>query len=75
MADFLLGKKRIDSSILDELETRLLSADVGFDATTTIIDELQNNISRKSHHRPETLCSSSWRDHEDHLTTLRTATE
>ncbi|NOQ90591.1 MAG: signal recognition particle-docking protein FtsY [Gammaproteobacteria bacterium] len=48
MADFLLGKKSIDNSLLDELETRLLSADVGVDATTTIIDELQNSISRKT---------------------------
>ncbi len=48
MADFLLGKKSIDLGLLDELETRLLSADVGMDATTTIIDELQNNISRKT---------------------------
>ncbi len=47
MADFFLGKKAIDDTLLDELETRLLSADVGIDATTTIIDELQNNISRK----------------------------
>jgi fused signal recognition particle receptor len=47
LADFLLGKKSIDQDLLDELETRLLSADVGVDATTTIIDELQNNISRK----------------------------
>lgn len=48
MADFLLGKKSIDLNLLDELETRLLSADVGMDATTTIIDELQNSISRKT---------------------------
>jgi fused signal recognition particle receptor len=47
MADFFLGKKAIDNALLDELETRLLSADVGVDATTTIISELQNNISRK----------------------------
>ncbi len=47
MADFFLGKKAIDNTLLDELETRLLSADVGVDATTTIISELQNNISRK----------------------------
>ncbi len=47
MADFFLGKKAIDNTLLDELETRLLSADVGIDATTTIINELQNNISRK----------------------------
>lgn len=48
MADFLLGKKSIDLDLLDELEARLLSADVGIDATTTIIDELQNSISRKT---------------------------
>jgi fused signal recognition particle receptor len=47
LADFFLGKKNIDASLLDELETRLLSADVGVDATTAIIDELQSGISRK----------------------------
>ena len=47
MADFLLGKKSIDRELLDELETRLLSADVGIKATTTIIDQLQSDISRK----------------------------
>lgn len=48
MADFFLGKKSIDRELLDELETRLLSADVGIEATTTIIDDLQQNISRKA---------------------------
>jgi len=48
MADFFLGKKSIDDELLEELETRLLSADVGIDATTTIIDELQSDISRKA---------------------------
>lgn len=47
MADFFLGKKSIDEELLEQLETRLLKADVGIDATTTIIDELQNDISRK----------------------------
>ena len=47
LADFFLGKKSIDNTLLDELETRLLSADVGIDATTTIINELQSGISRK----------------------------
>jgi fused signal recognition particle receptor len=47
MADFFLGKKDIDSDLLDALETRLLSADVGIDATTTIIEQLRNDISRK----------------------------
>lgn len=55
MADFFLGKKSIDNELLDELETRLLSADVGVDATTTIIEELQSNISRKVINDAESL--------------------
>lgn len=55
MADFLLGKKSISTEFLDELETHLLGADVGIDATTTIIDELQNSISRKAVNDVETL--------------------
>ncbi len=55
MADFFLGKKSINQDLLDELETHLLSADVGIDATTTIIDELQNNISRKAISDAESL--------------------
>jgi fused signal recognition particle receptor len=55
MADFFLGRKSIDTDLLDELETRLLSADVGVDATTTIINELQSSISRKAVNDTESL--------------------
>ena len=48
MADFFLGKKEIDRNTLDELETSLLSADVGVEATTEIIDDLQSRLSRKA---------------------------
>ena len=48
MADFFLGKKEIDGSTLDELETSLLSADVGVEATTEIMDQLQTRLSRKA---------------------------
>ena len=48
MADFFLGKKAIDQNTLDELETSLLSADVGVEATTEIIDDLQARLSRKA---------------------------
>lgn len=48
MADFFLGKKDIDRYTLDELETSLLSADVGVEATTEIIDDLQSKLSRKA---------------------------
>ncbi|MGB5275732.1 MAG: signal recognition particle-docking protein FtsY [Gammaproteobacteria bacterium] len=48
MADFFLGKKEIDRDTLEELETSLLSADVGIEATTEIIDALQSQLSRKA---------------------------
>ena len=48
MADFFLGKKEIDRDTLDDLETSLLSADVGVEATTEIIDDLQSKLSRKA---------------------------
>jgi len=48
MADFFLGKKTIDQNTLDDLETSLLSADVGVEATTEIIDDLQARLSRKA---------------------------
>ena len=48
MADFFLGKKSIDRNTLEELETSLLSADVGVEATTEIIDDLQARLSRKA---------------------------
>jgi len=55
MADFFLGKKSINSDLLDELETHLLIADVGIDATTIIIDELHSNIFRKAISDSESL--------------------
>jgi len=48
MADFFLGKKTIDQNTLDDLETCLLSADVGVEATAEIIDDLQARLSRKA---------------------------
>ena len=48
MADFLLGKKTLDTHMLDELETTLLSADVGIEATSEIIESLQGNLTRKA---------------------------
>src|SRR5690606_27669689 len=40
MASLFLGKKAIDDDLLDELETRLLTADVGVEATTAIMQNL-----------------------------------
>jgi fused signal recognition particle receptor len=60
MADLVLGKKVIDDDLLEELETRLLMADVGIDATDKIITDLTKRISRKELNEPvalfEALC-------------------
>lgn len=47
LSDIFLGKKTIDDDALEELETRLLLADVGVEATTTIIRHLTERVSRK----------------------------
>ncbi|VXA92180.1 fused Signal Recognition Particle (SRP) receptor: membrane binding protein; conserved hypothetical protein [Pseudomonas sp. 8AS] len=47
MASLFLGKKAIDDDLLDELETRLLLADVGVEATTAIVQSLTKRVARK----------------------------
>ena len=39
--------RRVDDELLEELETRLLVADVGVEATTAIIGDLTQRVSRK----------------------------
>ncbi|RUM92721.1 MAG: signal recognition particle-docking protein FtsY, partial [Thiothrix sp.] len=46
MGDLLLGEKIIDDKLLEDLETRLLTADVGVEATTRIIDDLTQQSKR-----------------------------
>ena len=46
MADLVLGKKTIDDDLMEELETLLLSADVGIDATTRIVADLTRRVRR-----------------------------
>ena len=43
----ILGKKTIDSSLLEDVETQLLSADVGVEATNQIIDNLKWRLKRR----------------------------
>ncbi len=51
----ILGKKVIDADLVDAIETQLLLADVGMDATTEIIDALSKGIARKSLKDPQAL--------------------
>jgi fused signal recognition particle receptor len=46
LANLVPGRK-IDAEVLEELETRLLSADVGVDATEQILDELRKKVARQ----------------------------
>ena len=46
LANLVPGRK-IDAEVLDELETRLLTADVGVEATQQILDELRKRVARK----------------------------
>jgi fused signal recognition particle receptor len=46
LANLVPGRK-IDAEILDELETRLLTADVGVEATQQILEELRRKVARK----------------------------
>lgn len=47
LGNLLLGKKAIDQDLLDELETRLLTSDVGVKATSSILAELSERVKRK----------------------------
>lgn len=46
-ASLVLGRKTIDDELLEELETQLLTADLGVDATSRIIDDLTQRVARK----------------------------
>jgi len=46
LANLVPGRK-IDAEVLDDLETRLLTADVGVEATSLILEELRKKVARK----------------------------
>jgi len=47
VANLLLGRKQIDEELLEDLETQLLTADVGVEATQAIISDLTGRVARK----------------------------
>jgi fused signal recognition particle receptor len=55
LANLVMGRKSIDESLLEELETLLLTADVGVEATSRIIDDLTERVQRKLLNDPQTL--------------------
>ncbi len=55
LGGMLLGRKHIDDELLEELETLLITADVGVDTTSQVIDELTGRVRRKELSDPEAL--------------------
>ena len=55
LGNLFLGRKEIDDELLEELESRLLLADVGVDATVEIIERLTQRVSRNELTSPESL--------------------
>ena len=47
LQSLVLGEKTIDSNVLDDIETQLLSADVGLEATDQIVENLRQKLDRK----------------------------
>jgi len=58
LAEIVLGEKTIDLDLLEEIESQLLSADIGIDATDQIIDNLKKQLGRKQLADPEQLMAA-----------------
>ncbi|WP_237067861.1 signal recognition particle-docking protein FtsY [Microbulbifer guangxiensis] len=67
MGNLFLGAKEIDDELLEELETQLLMADVGMDATTEIVDRLTARVSRRELNDGEALYRALQEELEDLL--------
>jgi fused signal recognition particle receptor len=64
VASLVLGSKAIDAELLEEIETTLLLADVGVEASREIIDDLTARVSRKELGNAEALMSALHEDME-----------
>ncbi len=55
LARLVLGRKSIDADLLEQLETLLLTADVGVEATSRVVDLLTQQVKRKELSDPQAL--------------------
>ena len=58
LSSLILGRKTIDQSLLDDIETQLLSADMGLGATDHIVKALTQKLDRKQLANPQALLDS-----------------
>ena len=47
LGDLLLGKREINADILEDIETILLTADVGIGVTQQLLDQITDELARK----------------------------
>ena len=55
LANVFFGKKQIDDALFEELETILLTADIGIQATEKLIENLTAKLKRNALKDPESL--------------------
>jgi fused signal recognition particle receptor len=67
IANLVMGRKEIDEELLEDLETQLLTADVGVEATQSIIEDLTQRVARKQLNDPDALLAAL---HDDMRTML-----
>jgi fused signal recognition particle receptor len=72
IGDLVLGRKEIDDELLEEIETQLLVADMGVEATQAIIGDLTQRVSRKQLGDSEALMAAL---REDMLAMLEPSSE
>jgi len=58
IANLVVGRKQIDDVLLEDLETQLLTADVGVEATQSIISDLTQRVARKQLNDPDALLAA-----------------
>jgi fused signal recognition particle receptor len=58
LGSLMLGRKRIDDDLLEELETLLITADVGIETSTRLIADLRERVKRKTLADPDALLAA-----------------
>ena len=66
LGNLILGRKAIDEDLLEDIETQLLMADIGIDATQQIVDNITDAVKRNQLADPEALYQAL----QQELTTL-----
>ncbi|MCO1332868.1 signal recognition particle-docking protein FtsY [Microbulbifer sp. OS29] len=75
MGNLFLGAKEIDEDLLEELETQLLMADVGVEATSEIVERLTERVSRRELANGDALYKALQQELADLLTSVDSSLE